>query len=408
MGVQFADTDGKQAQVGVAELASLVQTLGLCVSEQVVVHGERPNSRLLIGSGKTAQIIAAAHAQQADCIVFDVDLSPSQQRNWERLSRLEVTDRQEVILEIFCAHAASREATIQVELARLQYMLPRLTRAWTHLSRQRGGARGTRESGETQLEADRRLIMRKISRLKQDLQKVKQSRDSQKKLRRKQDVLSISIVGYTNTGKSSLMNSLTGAGTLVENKLFATLDPTTRRLDLPGGQGLVLTDTVGFIRKLPHQLVEAFKSTLEEVVLADYLVHVLDCSCSDVDQQWRTTLSVLHELGADAKPTLTVFNKIDLVADPLQLEMLKIRYPEAVFLSAKTGAGVPDLISALTQLALGRFATVEFDIPQSRFDLATYVHRTGWVCSQEYSDSRIHITARVPLKTKSRLAEYVV
>ena len=400
--------DAQEAQDCLHELERLVDTLGLEIVDAVLVRVDRPDAGLYLGKGKTDEIVSLTQAQDVDCIVFDVELSPSQQRNWESRCGLRVADRQEIILEIFSNHASSREAAAQVELARLEYMLPRLKRAWTHLSRQKGGARGTREGGETQLEVDRRVVLQRIARLKKELLKLTRTRGTQRKLRQKRTVVSGSIVGYTNTGKSSLMNALTRAGALVEDKLFATLDATTRKLKLPDGQPILLTDTVGLIRKLPHDLVEAFKSTLEEVVHADFLIHVVDASSPQLEQQHSTTLSVLHDLGTDSKPVVTVLNKIDLLTDPLDVDVLRMRFPDGVPMSAKTGKGVEELVSALQKVAARQMSLVEFRIPQGRGDLTSYVYRTGCVFKEEYEDTNVHLTARVPQRTKDRLAAFLV
>src|SRR6202521_2777347 len=309
--------DGEQKEESeslLAELDALVDTLEIPVGDALVVRVQRPNPRYYVGSGKAEEITEHAKQIGADVIVFDNGLSPAQQRNWEALSGMAVIDRQEVILDIFAKRAQTREARLQVDLARMEYSLPRLTRAWSHLSRQGGGLGGKGE-GETQLETDRRLIRKQIDRLKSDLELVRLRRATQRKLRERLPLPGAAIVGYTNVGKSALLKKLTGAQVLVEDKLFATLDTTTRRVLLPSGQSLLLTDTVGFVRNLPIALIEAFKATLEEAVLSDFLIHVLDASHPRVFDFYQTTVRVLGELGADAKRMITVLNKIDLVED---------------------------------------------------------------------------------------------
>src|SRR5512135_2252471 len=279
------------------ELAELVGNLGLTITRTVFVNLRTTSVKFLVGSGKAAELIARAKADGADLIVVDGELSPSQQRNWEEESGLAVIDRQEVILEIFADRAQTREAVLQVALARMEYSLPRLTRAWTHLSRQRGkGALGG--EGETQLEQDRRIVRERIAHLKKELAAVISQRATQRRKRQRTPVPGAAIVGYTNAGKSSLLNRLTGAQVLAADKLFATLDPTTRQFTLPDGRTLLVTDTVGFIRRLPHRLVEAFKATLEEVVVSDFLIHVIDVTNPNFEQHHATTLAVLGELGA--------------------------------------------------------------------------------------------------------------
>src|SRR3954470_21319451 len=329
--------DGEGAEL-LLELKELVENLRINVTQSVLVNLRRPNPALLLGSGKAEEIVAQAKADGADVIVFDEALSPAQQRNWEELSGMAVIDRQEGILEIFSDRAHTREATLQVALARMEYSLPRLTRAWTHLSRQRGkGSMGG--EGETQLEQDRRIVRDRITHLKAELAGVVRQRDVQRRKRQRVPVPTVAIVGYTNAGKSSLLNTLTGAHVLAEDKLFATLDPTTRQLVLRGNQKLLVTDTVGFIQRLPHGLVEAFKATLEEVIVADFLIHVLDVTNPNVEQHHATTLAVLGELGAGTTTMVTVFNKTD-AATPAMLRQAKRLVPDALFVSAHTKAGI--------------------------------------------------------------------
>src|SRR6187402_809870 len=342
VGVQ---TPGMQAGEGtelLGELQELVENLGLVITGTTLVTlRDRQQPKFLIGSGKAAELMQRAKDEGADLIVIDEELSPAQQRNWEEESGLAVIDRQEVILEIFADRAHTREAVLQVALARMEYSLPRLTRAWTHLSRQRGkGSMGG--EGETQLEQDRRLVRDRIAHLKAELKEVVQQRGVQRRRRLRVPVPTCAIVGYTNAGKSSLLNALTGAAVLAEDKLFATLDPTTRQLLLRGNHKLLMTDTVGFIRRLPHGLVEAFKATLEEVVVADFLIHVLDVTNPNVAQHHATTLAVLGELGAAEKTIITVFNKVD-VADAAMLRRARQLVPDALFISAHTKAGLDNL-----------------------------------------------------------------
>jgi len=308
VGVQTADMAAGEAAELLTELHELVENLRIGIVGRELVNLRKPTPATLIGSGKTEEIIAQAKALEADLIVFDESLTPAQQRNWEKLSEIAVIDREEVILDIFADRAQTREAVLQVALARMEYSLPRLTRAWTHLSRQRGKGKMGGE-GETQLEQDRRQVNDRITRLKRELIEVQKQRGVQRHKRQRVPVPTASIVGYTNAGKSSLLNRLTGAHVLAEDKLFATLDPTTRQLLLRGNQKLLVTDTVGFIRRLPHRLVEAFKATLEETIVADFLIHVLDVTNASVEHHHATTLSVLAELGAAEKTIATVFQQ---------------------------------------------------------------------------------------------------
>ncbi len=391
-----------------AELSGLVRTMGLEVRDALIVRLGEPHPRFLVGSGKADEIAARAKELAADCIVFDDDLAPSQQRNWERMSGLAVIDRHEVILEIFAARAATREAALQVGLARLEYSLPRLTRAWTHLSRQRGGARGTRGEGETQLELDRRLVVRKIARLKRDIELVRGQRSTRRRRREEGELPTGSIVGYTNAGKSSLLNVLSGSNVLVEDKLFATLDPTTRRVRLGNGDDVLLTDTVGFIRRLPHDLIVAFKATLEETLLSDFLIHVLDASSPEVQEHYATTVAVLEELGVGMKPIITVFNKIDAAGDTIYAASLQARLSESIEVSARTGEGLDRLKEAIGRLHAEGRPVVQIALPGSRHDLVALIHRTGKILTTHYDDNLIMIAAQIPERTRSLLAPFLV
>ncbi len=399
---------GTSPEALIDELANLVNTMGLEVADSVIAKIKIPKAKYLIGTGKADEIARLAAEREADCIIFDDSLTPAQQKNWEKLTNLCVIDRTEVILDIFAARASTREAVLQVGLARMEYSLPRLTRAWTHLSRQRGGAKGTRGEGETQLEADRRIVLNKINRIKKELKKVQAQRMVQRKKRSAVPVIGGSIVGYTNAGKSSLLNMMTGAGVLVEDKLFATLDPTTRRVSLGEGNEVVLTDTVGFIRKLPHDLVDAFKSTLEETALADFLIHILDGSNAEVEHHYKTTLSVLGELGAGGKPIITVFNKADIIEDRMHLNELQKNHPDAVFISAVTGFGRDELLERIKQQIDSGRTDIRLEIPLNRHDLTALIHRTGTIIKEEYQENHISLLVSVPEKTKNILREYIV
>ena len=377
-----------------AELTELVENLRLSVIRVEMVQLRRQTPAFLLGRGKAEQLAQEAKSDGAEVIVFDAALSPAQQRNWEELTGLAVIDRQEVILEVFADRAQTREARLQVALARLEYSLPRLTRAWLHLSRQRGrGSLGG--EGETQLEQDRRAVRARIAHLKEELAAVVRQRAVQRQRRERTAVATAAIVGYTNSGKSSLLNALTGAGVLAENKLFATLDPTTRQLALPGNAKLLLTDTVGFIRRLPHGLIEAFKATLEEVVGADFLIHVLDVTSPHVEKHRATTLGVLAELGAGEVATITVFNKMD-VADRAQLAMARRLVPEAFFISARTRAGLDLLLERCRELCAGENGSALLLVPHDRYDVVARLHAVGQIHSQEHRDDGILIRARFP------------
>jgi GTP-binding protein HflX len=400
--------DPTEAQSLLDELEQLVDTLGIPIVDKVLVRVQTPQPKFFVGSGKAEELLELMQRKDIDVVIFDNSLAPSQQRNWEKFSGRVVIDREEVILDIFARHAQTKEARLQVELARLRYSLPRLTRAWGHLGRQ-GGAGGlaSKGEGESQLELDRRMIRTRIAKIQEELEVVLKQRATQRKERERLPAPHAAIVGYTNAGKSSLLNRLTGADTLVENKLFATLDTTTRRIELANGQVMLLTDTVGFIRNLPHHLVESFKATLEEAALADFRIHVLDASQPEVFDFHRTTVEVLKELGADTSSMLTVLNKIDLVEDRTHLRALENHFPEAVCVSVRTGEGLELLEQRLEDFIADRLARLDLSIPQSRADLIALAHQIGQVLSTEYEDDQVLITAVIPRRLQSRFAEFV-
>jgi GTPase len=389
------------------ELDSLVDTLDIPVIDRLLVKVQERNPRYLVGTGKAEEIFERAKQLNIDVIIFDNGLSPAQQRNWEALTGMAVIDREEVILEIFGRRARTKEARLQVDLARLEYSLPRLTRAWGHLSRQGGGVGGKGE-GETQLETDRRLVRAQIDHLKSDLKLVRQRRATQRKQRERLPIPGAAIVGYTNVGKSALLKKLTGAQVLVEDKLFATLDTTTRRVILPSGQSLLLTDTVGFVRNLPHRLIEAFKATLEEAVLSDFLIHVLDASHPRVFDFYQTTIRVLGELGADEKRLITVLNKVDLVKDETTLHALRLHFPDGLFVSVHTGVGLKELLHRMADLLADRISKVELALPLERTDLLSLLHRTSLVIDTRYQDAHVSVVALVSPKVYARIEPFLV
>jgi len=411
VGITLPGQDEAETRSLLDELRELVATLGIAIGHEAVVAIRKPQAKFLTGPGKAENLIEAALAHDCDCIVFDNELSPAQQRNWEQAGRnqLLVIDRQEVILDIFGERAQTREAVLQVELARLEYNLPRLKRAWTHLDRQRGGGAVQRDAGETQLEMDQRMVRSQISKVKKELDQVIRHRQVQRKRRTTVPVPTCSIVGYTNAGKSSLLNKLTQSSILAEDKLFATLDPTSRRCPLPGGQPLVLTDTVGFVRNLPHRLVDAFKATLEEAVVANFLVHVLDANSPEVEAHAATTLKVLDELGAGEKPVLTVFNKIDLLWDKeTAISELRIRFPEALFISAVTGEGLPALLERMQAIVEEDFEQLRLLIPHDRYDLVARIHREGGVRKEEVRDEGTYVVGSLPERLLPAVRPYLL
>jgi GTP-binding protein HflX len=342
-GIRDARASKTEAGSMARELAGLVRTLGLEIAAQETVTVREKSPKFGMGSGKVRELAEKAAALEADCFIFDWDPSPSQQRNWEELTGLPVVDRQELIIRIFAGRAVTREAELQVRLAELTYALPRLTHKYIDLSRQRGGRYGTRGSGETRLETDRRLVEKRIRALERELEEVRRQRGVRRRRRERQNMPVCAIVGYTNAGKSSLFNALTGAEVPAEDKLFATLDAVSRRFEPGKDRPALLVDTVGFIRRLPHALVDAFRATLEEVRLADVLIHVLDASESDIDEFYAATLSVLRELEADRIPMITVLNKTDRLESPDLLEGLQRRYDGSVPVSALRGTGLEEL-----------------------------------------------------------------
>jgi len=395
------------------ELGELVKTLGIEVVESVLSRCREMHKKFLCGTGKAQEIADLARAHECDVIVIDNGLAPSQQREWEKLADLCVIDREEVILDIFAKRAHTKEARLQVELARMQYALPRLARMWGHLDREGGAGSGggqgggaARGMGEKQIEVDRRLANLSIDRCKRELEAVRKQRKTQRKEREKLETPHAAIVGYTNAGKSSLLNILSNADVMAKDMLFATLDTTTRRIELPDGQPLLITDTVGFVRELPHRLVEAFKATLEETVLADFLIHVVDATALESERFHDTTLDVLGELGAKDKEIITVLNKIDLVTDPVALTALSWKFPGALHLSAVTGQGLEPLLKACTTVLADRVRCRDYRIPQQRADLVSLLHREAKVLSTEYEGDDILVRAVVPPTIAGRLESF--
>lgn len=398
VGIRRPDVSASETEGLLDELAELAKNLEIDVVGREVVLLREPSAHYFVGAGKFSEIVAAARALDADCIIFDDELSPAQQRNWESESGLDIVNRQEVILDIFAARAQTREAVLQVELARLEYSLPRLRKAWSHLDRQRGGGITQRGGGESQLELDRRFIGARIAKLRDELERVRVVRGTQRKRRMRVPVPTAAVVGYTNAGKSSLINALAKSSLLAQDKLFATLDPTTRRLVLPDSSELLLTDTVGFVRKLPHRFVEAFKSTLEEAVVSDFLLHVVDSSSPDAAEHIKTTASVLRELGADSKKIIVVMNKIDALSDDVSARALEIEFPDAVWVSAKTGEGLGGLLAKMEDAIAGASKLVKLLVPHSEYRAVAELYASGPVLSRRDTDDGAEISARIPLR----------
>jgi GTP-binding protein HflX len=408
IGITLPGADDSTTRSLLDELRELVTTLGIGIQREVQLPIRKPHAKFLLGSGKAEELIEQAKAHDCDVIVFDNELTPAQQRNWEQAAedKILVIDRQEVILDIFGKRAQTKEAVLQVELARLEYNLPRLKSAWTHLSRQRGGGSMQRDAGETQLELDQRMVRTQITRVKRELENVIQHRHVQRKKRMTVPVPTCAIVGYTNAGKSSLLNKLTNSDILAEDKLFATLDPTSRRCPLPSGQPLVITDTVGFVRNLPHRLVDAFKATLEEAVVSNFLVHVLDINSPEIEAHAETTLSVLRGLGADEKNIITVFNKVDDLWDEDTRLSLSFRYPDAYFVSAHSGEGISALLERMEAIVESDFSQLRLLIPHDRYDLVARLHREGGVRKEEARDDGTYIVGSIPERMLTSLEPY--
>ncbi len=395
------------------ELEELVNTLGIGIAETQLAHSRSMHRKYLCGTGKAEEVVEYARAHECDCIVFDNELAPSQQREWEELAQICVIDREEVILDIFAQRAQTKEATLQVDLARMQYALPRLSRMWGHLDREGGSGAGgggggaSRGMGEQQVEVDRRLARQRIDRTKRELEAVRTQRATRRKEREKFDTAHAAIVGYTNAGKSTLLNKISGSDIMAKDMLFATLDTTTRSIELPDGQTLLLTDTVGFVRNLPHRLVEAFKATLEEAVLADFLIHVLDTGSPEAITFFETTMHVLGELGAAEKPMITVLNKIDKVEDKSIIASLQDRFPNVVLVSAHTGEGIDELLQECCVMLGDRVRKRTYRIPQSEGQLVNQLHDDAKVISTDYEGNDIIITAIVPAVISGRLEKYL-
>ena len=409
-----SSSDGQwPAEESLAELAQLARTAGIQVVGQLTQRLERPNPATFIGSGKVEELADLADETVADVVIFDDELSPRHGRELESAlgEGIKVLDRTALILDIFAQHAHTREGVLQVELAQYEYRLPRLTRAWAHLARQAGGRAGgatggvgVRGPGETQLETDRRVIRRRIAQLKEELEKVRAHRGRYRARRRREAIPVVSIVGYTNAGKSTLLNALADADVLVEDKLFATLDPTTRRVELPAGGAALFTDTVGFIQKLPTQLVAAFRATLEEVKEGDLLVHVLDATHPQVMRQAQAVHETLEEIGAVGKPVVSALNKIDRLPAPDAVVPLLGKFVNSVPISALTGEGLELLLARVESALEDQMAWVDVHIPYELGELVNLFHRRGLVEREEHTGEGTRIAGRIPRELAGRFA----
>lgn len=405
----------KRAMLG--ELEDLVSNLGIGIVDTVLETTRELQAKFLCGQGKAEAIADMADRLDADCLIFDNMLAPSQQREWERLVGRTVIDREEVILDIFAKRARTKEATMQVDLARMQYALPRMAGMWKHLDRQRGGSGGgkggasaARGEGEKQIEVDRRLARNRIEAIKRDLETVRRQRSTQRKERSRQGIPTAAIVGYTNAGKSSLLRLVSGADVLAQDILFATLDTTTRKIELPDGQPLLLTDTVGFIRNLPHRLIEAFKSTLEEAALADFLIQVVDASDPEAMRHYETTLEVLAELGAAGKPMFVLWNKTDLLPEEERAVVLaelarRVNCP-SIDMSVAREEGIESFLAACSGMLAERVIEETWRIPLAESKIIAVMHRDGKILSTEYEGNDAIVRAVIPRDFAAKIARY--
>jgi GTP-binding protein HflX len=405
--LETPETTRERVDESLAELAELVKSAGGKVFDRIVQRLEGPTAPFYIGKGKAEQLAKMVKMNHVQAVIFDDELTPAQARNLERVVAKKVIDRTQLILDIFAQRARTREGKLQIELAQLQYLLPRLTRMWTHLSRQSGGI-GTRGPGETQLEVDRRRVQERVARLERELEEVRKHRSIQREGRRRNHWPICALVGYTNAGKSTLLNRLTNAQVYAANQLFATLDPTVRSFELPNKQQVLLTDTVGFLQKLPHHLIESFRATLEEVQEADILIHVVDASSPHYEQQIQAVNQVLKQLGADEKQTLMVFNKIDKLERSGNLERVAEGTAHAVLVSAATGEGMDRLHHELQLMLREWRMEMKLRIPQADSAQLARIYQNGRVLSVAYEGDDVVVTAHLPPMLQGALQAYIV
>ncbi len=396
-----------------SELRALAQTAGADVVDEMIAKRDRIHPAHYVGSGKAEEIAQRSEMNEVDTIIFDNDLSPAQIRDLEKITRRKILDRSELILDIFAAHARTAEARLQVELAQLEYTYPRLAGMWTHLERVAGGAAsaagavggiGTRGPGEKQIEIDRRLVQKRVTQLKREIEQI--DRRKKREINSREQVFSVCLVGYTNAGKSTLMRRLTGSKAYVADQLFATLATTTRRWDMPDGQTVLLSDTVGFVSDLPHHLVASFRATLEEAIYADLLIHVADAASERVTHEIEAVEQVLDELGCDTDRMVLALNKIDKINDPTIRTVLANQYPEALFISAATGEGVEDLAAEVSRRAVGRPQRVKLEANYRNGKLMQYIARHGQIEVEDYNDRAAEIQALMPALRIEQLGRF--
>lgn len=411
--------DAQMCAEHLLELEQLAETYGLIPAQKEACFIRKYDASTFITSGKLEELVLIATKLDVDLVIFDDEISPGQQRNLEKAFDRPVVDRTEVILAVFAQRAQTKEAQLQIELAQTKYQIPRLKRLWTHLSRQGGTAGGgggggagggghLKGEGEKQIEIDRRILRKQIERLQDEIDEVRAVRETQRASRVKAGIPVFAIIGYTNAGKSTLLNALTDANVFVENKLFATLDTTTRKFSLENNEEVLLIDTVGFIRKLPHLLVAAFKSTLEESLFADILLHVIDVSHHMAEEQAQATMEVLKELGAENQPIITVFNKTETCKDLTMLSRLKLQYPKHVSISALHKRGFEDLQEKMTVELQKRRKKVSLRIPQSEYAVVSEIIRFSHVVSQDYEENDILMEVELPLSLANKYQRYIV
>jgi len=413
VGAYYSGKDRQPCEDFLKELERLCHTFGLEVTSKNPCVIKKMDAGTFLGIGKLNELVLIANTEKADVIIFDDEISPNQQRNLEKIFTKPVIDRTELIIEVFASRAQTREARLQVELAKVKYQQPRLKRLWTHLSRESTGGGGggggyLRGAGEQQIEIDRRLLKKRATQLRKEIEDVEKQRKTQRNQRQRTQIPTFAIVGYTNAGKSTLLNALTEADVFVEDKLFATLDTATRKYTLPNRQEILLIDTVGFIRKIPHTLVAAFKSTLEEAVHTDILIHLVDVSSPAAELQAEATLDVLKELGALDLPIITVFNKVDQCEDMMIIRKLKLKYPRSIQISALKKEGFDELLERMVEEISALRKIVKLRIPQSQYALACEIMREGRVILSDYEEDDILLEVEIPGRLEHKVQSFII